>query len=340
MPTSERHGIACAGNLIIDAVKRIDVWPAEETLANVLSVTRGTGGCAYNVLLDLRALDGDIPLTAIGVLGTDANGDAIARDLAARRIHAPCRRTSDKPTSFTDVMSVAGSGRRTFFHYRGTNALLGPEDFPWDDLSARVLHLGYLLLLDRLDGEDPDFGTVAARVLAEARKRGIVTTVDVVSEASDRFSRIVRPALPHTDCLVCNEIEAGGVTGLELRKNGALDVDAVREAARLLMEAGVNEAAVIHVPEGGYALTARGEEHWHPALKVPPEFIAGTVGAGDAFAAGFVYATHEGWPMPERLRLGICAATASLADPTCTGGVLMLAETLALGARYGADGLR
>jgi sugar/nucleoside kinase (ribokinase family) len=331
----DRRGIAAAGNFIIDHVKIIDVWPAEETLANVLSETLGTGGAPYNVLCDLRALDADLPLSAIGVLGTDADGDFIAADIAGRGIRPLFRRTGERPTSSTDVMTVASTGRRTFFHNRGTNALLGPEDFPWNDLDARILHLGYLLLLDRLDEEDPAHGTVAARVLAEARRHGIVTTVDVVSEASDRFARIVRPSLPHTDYLVCNEIEAGRVTGLDIGAGAALDRKAMAEAARRLLDMGVNEAVVIHVPDGGYARDRRGGEWWQPSLNLPDGYVAGTVGAGDAFAAGFLYGTHEDWPMEQRLRLAVCAAAASLSDPTASAGVKPLVETLALGERFG-----
>ena len=82
METSARRGIAAAGNWIIDHVKLIDVWPSEETLCNILDERRGSGGAPYNVLLDLHALDPSLPLTAIGVLGQDADGDFIEHDLS------------------------------------------------------------------------------------------------------------------------------------------------------------------------------------------------------------------------------------------------------------------
>ena len=61
-----RKGIAAAGNWIVDRVKMIDAWPAEERLANVISVTRGGGGGAHNVLIDLARMKAPFPLVGIG----------------------------------------------------------------------------------------------------------------------------------------------------------------------------------------------------------------------------------------------------------------------------------
>jgi sugar/nucleoside kinase (ribokinase family) len=332
-PPGERRGIACAGNWIVDNVKIIDTWPQEETLANILSESRGTGGAPYNVLVDLALMGAPFPLHAVGVLGKDPDGDAIEEHMRSLGIASTFRRSASLPTSHTDVMSVKSTGRRTFFHNRGPNAEFGPSDIPWDSLDAagvKILHLGYLLLLESMDAEDPDFGTAAARALAEGRRRGIITTVDVVSESSDRFQRVARPALPHTDYLICNEIEAGRIAGVDIRKGSYLDDEGLARAAKTLLEMGVNTAVVIHVPEGGYVSTREGQETFRPSLQLPEGFIASTVGAGDAFAAGFLYGTHEGWSLDECLRLAVCAGAACLSGPTTTDGMRPLADVLAL----------
>ncbi len=330
-PSGGRRGIASAGNWIVDNVKIIDTWPEEETLANILSESRGTGGAPYNVLVNLALLGAPFPLAAIGVLGKDPDGDAIEEHARSLGMETFFRRSEAAPTSHTDVMSVRSTGRRTFFHNRGPNAEFGPDDIPWDRLDAKIFHLGYLLLLERMDEEDAEFGTCAARALAEGRRRGIITTVDVVSEASDRFQKVARPALPHTDYLICNEIEAGRIAGIDIRKGSYLDRDAMPLAAQALLDMGVKAAVVIHVPEGGYARTKDGAEEFCPSLKLPDGFVMGAAGAGDAFAAGFLYGTHEDWPMAQRLHLAVCAAAASLSDPTTTGGMRPLADVLALG---------
>src|SRR6202012_5078250 len=107
-------------------------------------------------------------------------------------------------------------GRRTFFHARGANALWSGTDLDFARTRARIFHLGYLLLLDALDEPDPKFGTKASRLLAAAQAAGIKTSVDVVSEDSDRFAKIVNPALKHVDYCILNEIEAGKTAGFKI----------------------------------------------------------------------------------------------------------------------------
>ncbi len=96
-------------------------------------------------------------------------------------------------------MSVRATGRRTFFHQRGANALLGPEHFDFTASRAKFFHLGYLLLLDRLDQPDPAHGTVAAGLLAQARAAASSPASTWSARTGARFPAIVRPALPHTD---------------------------------------------------------------------------------------------------------------------------------------------
>ena len=117
-------------------------------------------------------------------------------------------------------MTEQGHGRRTFFHARGANALWRGDDLDFKKINARIFHLGYLLLLDALDEPDARFGTKAARLLARAQAAGVKTSADVVSEDSDRFARIVNPALKHVDYCILNEIEAGKTTGFKIRPAG------------------------------------------------------------------------------------------------------------------------
>jgi sugar/nucleoside kinase (ribokinase family) len=196
--------------------------------------------------------------------------------------------------------------------------------------------LGYLLLLDALDAPDSKFGTRAARLLAQAQEAGIKTSVDVVSEDSDRFARIVTPALKHVNYCILNEIEAGKTTGLKIRQpDGSLDKVALRHAAGALLQQGVREVVVVHFPEGAFARAHRGEDIWQPSLKLPAKYIAGTAGAGDAFCAGVLLGLHEGWDVPRCLLTGVCMAAASLSDATCTAGVKSLKSSLGLAKRFG-----
>jgi sugar/nucleoside kinase (ribokinase family) len=335
-PASARNGLLAGGNWIVDQVKLIDVYPQPEQLANIRSQTQGTGGSPYNVLVDLARLGVPFPLFAAGLVGKDAYGGLILDDCKKHRIDARfLRTTTEAPTSYTDVMTETNGGRRTFFHHRGANALWDGDDLDFTRIKARFFHLGYLLLLDALDSPDKRHATKAAALLAAAQRAGLKTSVDVVSEDSDRFSSIVAPTLRHADYCILNEIEAGKTAGFRVRgPDGRLDTAALRHAAGALLQLGVRELVVIHFPEGGFARTRRGEDYWQSSLNLPAKRIAGTAGAGDAFCAGVLLGLHEGWDLRRCLETGVCVAAASLSHPTCTGGVKPLEATLELARKY------
>src|SRR2546426_509606 len=113
---SARCGLLGGGNWIIDQVKLIDVFPQRESLANIRSQAQGTGGAPYNVLIDLAELGAPFPLSAAGLVGKDALGELILQDCRKHKIDAKfLRPRAGAPTSYTDVMTEAGNGRRTFF---------------------------------------------------------------------------------------------------------------------------------------------------------------------------------------------------------------------------------
>jgi sugar/nucleoside kinase (ribokinase family) len=334
--STSRQGVLAAGNWIIDHTKIIDVYPAQDTLCNVLSETDGNGGSPYNLLINLARLEAPFPLEALGLVGDDKDGETIRADCLRHRIDNQQLHTcKEAHTSYTDVMSVKATGRRTFFHQRGANARLGPEHFDFTASRAKFFHLGYLLLLDRLDQPDPDHGTVAAGLLKQARDAGFKTSIDVVSEDSDRFPAIVRPALKYTDCAILNEFEAGRTTGLQIRTDTGIDPVQLQAAARHLLDAGVREWVVIHFPEGAIAAGSDNRILYQGSVRIPQETIMGTTGAGDAFGAGLLYGLHEGKPMQECLHDAVCVAAACLTEATCSGGIRPLPHCLELGHACG-----
>ncbi|HEY5813668.1 MAG TPA: carbohydrate kinase family protein, partial [Terrimicrobiaceae bacterium] len=256
MSSTLRSGILAGGNWILDQTKIIDVYPAQDALANILAQTSNNGGGPYNVLIDLARLGAPFPLAAAGLVGDDPPGEYIREDCRSHRIDTQLLRvTKEAPTSYTDVMTVKSTGRRTFFHQRGSNALLDAKHFDFTRTNARIFHLGYLLLLDRLDQPDAACGTVAAAVLKRAQETGLKTSVDVVSEDSNRFAQIVPPALRFCDYCVLNEFEAERTTGMEILRDGKIDISAAKEAAHKLVAAGVREWVVIHFPNGAIAVS-------------------------------------------------------------------------------------
>jgi sugar/nucleoside kinase (ribokinase family) len=332
-----RSGIIAGGNWIRDHVKVIEAWPQQDTLVTILHQRSGNGGSPYNILINLAHLGAKFPLCAVGLVGADDDGGAILKDCAEHRIDtARLQQTPDAATSYTDVMTVGSTGRRTFFHQRGANSKLAARHFDFTGSQQKIFHLGYLLLLDTLDqvvGGLPN----ACDVLQRARAAGLMTSLDCVSEDSHRFREIVLPVLPLVDILFANDFETEKTTGVTLRVDGVLSAEAVQLAGRKLIAAGVRSWAVIHFPEGVYACSAAGEGLWQPSLKVDPSAVVGAVGAGDALAAGVLYGIHEDWPMAESLRLGVSAAAASLFHASSSEGVKSVAECLEIFARLGCN---
>jgi sugar/nucleoside kinase (ribokinase family) len=325
----ERSGILAAGNWIVDHVKVIDLWPSQDALAIIQSQTDGNGGSPFNVLIDLSRLGANFPLQAAGMIGTDAAGNWILDECRRHRIDvSSMHRTDAAPTSYTDVMTVASTGRRTFFHQRGASALLKGSEIQLESSTAKLFHLGYLLLLDSLDQACPTFGTKSAELLHRASELGFVTSADVVSEESDRYRQIVFPALRHLDLLFMNEFEAGHMVDCQIRVGDAIDRDALVSTAETLMKAGVRQWVIIHFPEGIFAVSAGGKKLYQPSLRLPVDRIKGATGAGDAVTAGVLFGYLEGVPMETCLVYGVCAAAACMLHPSASDGVLPLAKCL------------
>lgn len=336
---SPRSGLLAAGNLIVDHVKLIDAWPSQDALVSILSQESANGGGPYNVTKDLARLYPDpesrpFPLALAGLVGDDPDGEWIRLDCEAHGIDIGSLHTSpDAPTSYTDVMTVAATGRRTFFHQRGANARFDERSLEFSGSVHRIFYLGYLLLLDSLDATRSDGRTGAAHLLAAARAAGLTTVLDLVSEESDRFRHVISPTLPEADVLLTNEFEAGRLSGIDLSQ---FRPDTARAAAETIRDMGVRRLVVIHAPEGAVALDcATGAFHCAGSVRVPEDEIRGAVGAGDAFAAGFLLGFHENWDLDRSLRIGACVAASCLRHPTTSGGILPLAECLALGDQWG-----
>lgn len=331
-PRPARRGLLAAGNFIVDYVKVIDAYPQQDMLANIVGESRANGGGPYNVLKDLAAMKAGFPLEACGLVGDDANGQWIRRDCEAHGIGtAQLHLSKDHPTSYTDAMTVKDTGRRTFFHCRGANAHFDLRHLDFTRTRARILHLGYLLLLDRLDTFEGG-QTLAAKLLFNARSAGLETTVDMVSASHPDFQKIARSPLPLTDHLFVNEVEAGRTLGRTLAVD---DAAGLLNAAEELLALGVRQTVTIHTEHGAVSATKEGLRCLQPSLKLPVGFSQGATGAGDAFAAGMLYGLHEGWELQERLRLAVCTAAACLTDPTPSNGLLPVAECRALADRFG-----
>ena len=331
-----KKGICVAGNLIVDITYPIERWPRESELTTVTEgITRSVGGAVCNDIVDLAKLDPELPLEALGVIGKDSEGDFILEELGKYKNIDLSKLKYEGKTSFTAVMSNNESKARTFFQYRGANALFDESCIDWDKLNSEIFHIGYILLLDALDAEDPEYGTKMAKLLAEAQRRGLKTSIDVVSESGNRFKKIVSPALKYTDYCVINELEAQQITGITLRDdNGKLYEENMKAALEAIKALGVSTWAVIHCPEGAYALDEANEYFSTPSVPMPKCDIKGTVGAGDAFCSGVLYGAWKKWSLKESIRLANCCAVAALSERGATEGLASIAEVMKFEEKY------
>ena len=323
-----KKGIAVAGNMIVDMLYPTNGMPKPGELVTITGdVDKSTGGCLCNDIVDLAKLDPEMRLVAVGRTGEDEAGKYIMEKM---REHKNIDLSHVKVTgvsSFTLVMADQVSTQRTFYHCRGGNAALCEEDFDWDKLDVDLLHIGYILLLDTLDEEDPTYGTKMAKLLKAAQDHGIKTSIDVVSESGDRFKRLVCPAMRYTDYCVINEMEASATTGIELRtESGELIRENFPKALKAMKELGVSTWAVIHCPEIGCGLDENNNYIEVPSLKLPKGWIVGTVGAGDAFCSGVLYGAWKGVGLKESIELATASAACSLSQAGATEGMRTVAE--------------
>lgn len=302
----KNKGIAVAGSILVDKINEIRSYPASGELTKILSVCRAVGGCVPNTSIDIKRIDPTITVKAVGKIGNDSDGDFLVEALKTNGVETDALVRGDLPTSFTDVMSIEG-GQRTFFTYPGACGEFGADDVDFDSLDVSMLHLGYFLLLDKIDNGDGEI------ILKRAKEKGIKTSIDMVSENSDRYS-LVKGCLKYVDNVIINEVEAGMITGIEpIRKN-------LRLICQTIKDLGVSERIIVHTPEIGVCLSDNGYSEL-PSYELPRDYIKGTTGAGDAFCAGALIGIYRGYSDVEILTLASKAAVASLSCADAISGM-------------------
>lgn len=324
--------VVVAGTILADVVKVVETYPEKGMLSPISSIAQAVGGCVPNTGIDLKKIDPELTVRAAGCVGRDDYGHYVTDELQKAGIDTSLVRTAEARTSFSDVISVRSTGERTFFHYEGANA-----EFGGDDLlrvfaeNCDLLHVGYLMLLPKLDTPDKEYGTVLARFLKTARERGIKTSIDCVSSTNGDFKKTVSPALKYCNYAILNEIESALVSGIPARDEGGKLCDKnVLETMKYFMQCGVSDKVIIHAPEAGYLLDKTGYALKMPSLALPKGFIKGSVGAGDAFCAGCLYGLMSNFPDEKTLRIAAAAAASSLSKRDAVSGMGNKVEILAL----------
>ncbi len=332
----EKRGITIAGNILVDTVKNIDIYPKQGMLVKINDISRAVGGCAPNVAIDLAKIDRSVPISVIGKAGTDENGRYLISEMQKNGIDVDGVTLSEStPTSFTDVMSMPG-GERTFFHKKGANAEFGIDDIDVKSLNCNIFHIGYIHLLDEFDKEDKEYGTVMARLLCKIQKEGIKTSIDVVSDSGADYAAKVIPALKYSDYAIMNEVESCAVFGLEpYDENEVILKENIRTAMVKMAECGVKEKVIIHSKKVSFAYDVKTETFTEVnSLKIPKEEIKGSVGAGDAFCAGCLYGLYNNYNDKQLLEFSSAAAACNLFAANSVDGMKSKNEIVLMNEEY------
>jgi sugar/nucleoside kinase (ribokinase family) len=269
--------VVCLGILVADCVgKPIESMPERGKLALVDSMELHIGGCASNTGTALAKIGVDAAI--IGKVGNDGFGDFMVNELS--KYGADCSgivRDEVTHTSATMVM-VDSKGERTFIHYIGANATLTEQDVDWNVVkNGKILHVAGTFLMPAFDGQP------TANVLKKAKELGVITSLDTCWDSRGNWMKLLEPCLPYVDYAVPSIEEARMCTG----KQDPSDV------ADVFMSKGVKTVALKMGDQGCY-IKNKDIELRIPIYKVD---AIDAVGAGDAFAAGFLAGIVNGWDL-------------------------------------------
>ena len=245
------------------------------------------------------------------------------------------RVTTEAATDYTFAFASLPTGQRTHVSWFGTSHLLSPDHFDFSENHERIFHLGLPGVHRRMDGPWGDDANGWVTTLKKARAAGLVTNIELASIAPERLTALVRPCLPHLDLVVVNDHEIGGIAGIETVPDHRTDVDACIAAAKTVLAGGTAQHVVVHFPRGAVATSRDGSVVVKPSVNAPPDEVKGANGAGDAFAAGFLYGFHEGWSVEQSLALAHATAAASLRQISTTASIESWKACLALADRWG-----
>jgi len=320
--------IILAGSMILDKYYYIEKYPEKSTLSTIKKTALQTGGLVCNCALGLSRIDSCTPISVIGRLGDDADGLFITDELKKYPNIDTGNVIKSGETSYTVAMVSMYDKTRTFFQYRGANDLLDICDFDFDFNPGSLFHIGYALLLDKLDSYDKDYGTRLAYLLFIAQnKYGLKTSIDVVSEDSDRFSTVVVPALKYCDYAIMNEYEASKTTGIPVRdENNKFNIENALTICRKMFDYGVSTWTIIHSREGCVALSSNGEKVIKNSIQLDSKYIRSSVGAGDAFASGCLYGIYNQFSLDRTIKIALSSAVMSLMGDNATEGIVPLKE--------------
>ncbi len=277
------HGLARGAMTLIDAEQGASILQAMGSTVEV------SGGSVANTMAGIASLGGTG--SYIGRVHDDRLGAVFSRDMRSLGINYSTPAATDGATTARCLVIVTPDGQRTMATYLGASTELGPEDVDAEAVNGHaVTYLeGYLWDAPRA----PEALALAARLAHDAGNRVALTLSDpfCVDRHRDEFRNFI---LEHVDVMFANQDE---VVSLYLETDMWDAVERARGDCTL---------AVVTRSEKG-SIVVSGDET-HEVAAAPVERVVDTTGAGDLFAAGFLYGLTHGHDLPTCGRIGALAA--------------------------------
>jgi sugar/nucleoside kinase (ribokinase family) len=278
----EAHGLVKSAMTLVDDAR------AEELYAAMGPGIELSGGSAANTIAGVASFGGRAAY--MGRVFDDQLGAVFAHDLRAQGVLFENKPATEGPPTGRCLIVVTPDAHRTMNTCLGASAFFGPDDVDPEMIrSAQVTFLeGYLF--DRPESMEAYW--FASGHAHEAGRKVALTLSDLfcVERHRDEFLPLVRDRV---DILFANEAEACALWGCD-------EVGAAVERAR----AEVSVACITMSEKGSVVVS--GPDTWE--IPAEPTEVVDTTGAGDLYAAGFLYGYTQGRPLPECGRLGALAA--------------------------------
>lgn len=277
-----RHGLDPGAMMLIDSER------AQQFYATMPPAIEMSGGSAGNTSAGVASLGGRAAY--IGRVSDDELGRVFRHDIRAAGVAYRVPAGTGAPTGRCLIV-VTPDAQRTMQTYLGAGIDLGPEDVDETLIaSAEVTYLeGYLW-----DPPRAKEAFLKAAAIAHASDRRVALTLSdafCVERHRDEFRDLVEH---HIDVLFANETEI-------ISLYEAASFEAALEHVR-----GRCEIAALTRSEKGAVILAGDDAHVIAAE--PVERVVDTTGAGDLYAAGFLYGLTQGMPMAKCGRIGAIAA--------------------------------
>jgi sugar/nucleoside kinase (ribokinase family) len=287
--------VALIGNVNLDVIVRpASRLPPPGTEWTVEGVEVRTGGAAAIAALTLSHLGA--PPLLVGCLGDDRAAAMISDELGRAGVQQRITSIHDAPTGVSVAFEAPGHDR-SFLTALGSLASFEPAMIPDEAIGANLVLLCGYFLLPALRGEP------SAELLQRVKAAGGGTLFDPGWDSdgwTETTADEIRSFLPFVDVLLPNEAEATALTGY------SDPMSAARELQRL-------SGGWIVVKRGADGCLGAGPAGTEERVDAPKVTAPDTIGAGDAFNAGLIYALAHGSDWGEALRLAVRVATTVVA---------------------------